>query len=409
MLHQKRFILLLLALALLPTATYAAPGFNLKLGARIRRALAPRSQKPVQAVKPPTAPALSTLPRTVLPTVPAHTPALPVSPRILRGFGAATLPSVTWSEFSVRPEDFLGQSLPSAQALAQQVVDNQNQYAAYIQNVHIPQMQQRVRDAVEPLKTEVAQQAQPADPFAWVANSVPADTNNLYLALSADDLTIQALRRIFPALREAMPTREIIVLTSYLPEEHVWQSARDMQVIERMSGFERVERSYYADVWNQLEKLDIAVVGLEPEFSGGALDMSGQRPATFEYTDPVSGKEVPYQNIYTDTVEGQLIRQAHWQRVAKQYRAQHPDALLVVVTWMDHVLYTNPTEFVGQLPGKNFVAELLSEFRDDLLEYTLKDIGQPVRLPDYVRWQTPQLVQASGYDLRAKFPASLFR
>ena len=407
MLHLKRVVLFLLALTLLPTATCAAPGFNLKLGARIRRALAPRSQKPVQTVKPPTTPRPG-----YPPTLPAHVPALPalpVSPRILHGFNATTLPRITWNEFSVRPEDFFAEPFSSQQAFTQRLVEHQNQYATYIQRVHIPQMQQRVIDALQPLKAEVAQQTQPADPFAWVANSIPADTNNLYLALSADALALQSLRRIFPALRQAMPQREIIVLTSYLPEGHVWQSARDMQVIGTMPMAQRLERSYYADVWNKLEELDIPVVGLEPEFVGGALDMSGQREGIFEYTDPQSGKEVPYQSVYDHTLQGQLIRQAHWQRVAKQYRAQHPDALLVVVTWMDAVLYTNPTEFVGQLPGKNFVAELLSEFRDDLLEYTLKDIGQPVRLPDYVRWQTPQLVQASGYDLRAKFPASLFR
>ncbi len=265
---------------------------------------------------------------------------------------------------------------------------------------------QQIDDNLPRLHSEAAHTPQPEDPALYLADSMPPQTTQFFIGEAHGYPEIhQVVSQVVQHLRAKQPAREMFLFTEFLPENFQWTGGRPgiALVPEYLHSF--------FPVWNQIRQAGVSVIGLE--LPNAVDDM-----CTVRYAQ--ANGAISKQSVWA-TLEGVRLRNERWQKTLARYRAQHPDALFIIYTGADHSLYNRP--FTLATPDEHtFVSALYpNKYPRWVSSGRLTGTTQvtPMRGPlerlvdqldfqrDVVKWQSPDLVTLSGFDVRIKLPVKL--
>lgn len=256
------------------------------------------------------------------------------------------------------------------------------------------------------LRQEATATEQPENTVKWLADSLPAQTTQLFVGEAHGYPEInQFVAQLTQELRSRQPKREIILFTEFLPENFKWTGNRPsiLTVPEHAQKF--------FPTWDKALQAQVPVIGLELL---AAVD--DECEVRYLRTDDSLDKQTVWSSL-----EGVRLRNERWEKTLATYRAQHPDALFIIYTGADHSMYNRP--FTLATPGENtFVTVLYPERYEALAPsgrftgtYVAKNMRGPLeRLVDkldfqrlVIKWQSPDLPAIAGFDVRIKVPVTL--
>lgn len=264
----------------------------------------------------------------------------------------------------------------------------------------------QIETNVSRLKQEAAATEQPADQVQWLAQQIPPQTTQLFIGEAHGYPEIhQFVAQLVGQLRAQQPTRPIILLTEFLPENFAWTHRTNTNHIP--SVFHK-----YFSIWDQVLKQQVPVIGLE-------LPLAVDDHCTVRYL--AENGVLTKQSVWA-SLEGVRLRNERWQKTLAQYRTNFPDALFIIYTGADHVMYNrpftlaqNPQEnpFVAILyPNQRLSYESTGRFAGTLVAKPTK--GPLERLVDnldlqnsVVKWTSPDLPAIAGFDARIKVSVEL--
>ena len=284
------------------------------------------------------------------------------------------------------------------QQLIQTIADNHN--AAYTH--FVTEVAPVIREQVNELRPQFEQlsnywaEHQPDNPALWAAEQIPADIDNLLIGEVHVHSVPKGIIPMVEALTKKMNGREIIFLTEPLPLGHVLDVKRDIPIIDAKFPGEKQfwnDKARYYDLWKELDKRNITVIGLEPTFVGGTLE--DKTIETDCYLRPVS--DTTPRDVWT-SLEGFRVRNKYWLEEIQKQRDAHPDALFIIYAGAHHTSYLYPFSLARELTGKNFVIEATpKQYQDDLDNLIL-----PTQMPDCLSVTGTGLAPITGFDLRIK-------
>lgn len=164
--------------------------------------------------------------------------------------------------------------------------------------------------------------------------------------------------------------------------------------------------AYYRAVWNRARHLDIEVVGLEDRYVRGDLTNVTAAAGSPNNTYPLQ---------QWATINGVRIRNEHWLKRLAEYREKYPDALFIIYAGSGHLLYNYPFSILSQfkkeetfmlnlVPDEGYLGEGEVVHDTDPLEELNANLSFPQLA---IKWQSPDLVQLSGYDARVRLPIDI--
>lgn len=255
------------------------------------------------------------------------------------------------------------------------------------------------------LQKEAADTPQPQNPVAWLADIVPQQTTRLFIGEAHGHKEIhQAVSQFVRQIRMRQPHREIILFTEFLPENFKWNGRETVQKIDLIYA-------KYFDIWDQVAEEQIDIIGLE-------LPAAVDDCCEVRYLNAKGN--LRKQTVWA-SLEGVRLRNERWKKTLARYREQHPNALFIIYTGADHSMYNRPFTlatsgehtFVSILyPDKYSSFEPSGRFSGKIVEKPMK--GPLERLVDQldfqrpvVHFQSPNLSQIAGFDVRIKVPVTL--
>ena len=249
------------------------------------------------------------------------------------------------------------------------------------------------------LRQAAAQVPQPENPAEFLAQAIPAEVNTLAIGeVHMFESVKSFIVDFLPPLRKARPDQEIIILTELLPKGIEYPSRK----------YNRID--YQANmIWLTARQNDIRVIGLETkEVHLNAAAPKHEKP-NFNVDNP---QGLSHDISFFASANGMKWRNEQFMETIQKYRAEHPNALLVIYTGKMHVEYNAPfsltskldpqkTFVLSVLPSKSEVAEqfpLLGEKLTNFLwqpfseiEGGMEGFDQPL-----LYWQDPQLARIAG-------------
>ncbi len=256
------------------------------------------------------------------------------------------------------------------------------------------------------LKQEAAATKQPTNQVQWLAQQIPPQTTQLFIGEAHGYPEIHKfVAQLVGQLRAQHPTRPIILLTEFLPENFTWKNQ------DKAEGLPWTLHKYFI-TWEQVRKEQVPVIGLEHPF---AVDDN----CKVRY---LNEKGILTKQTVWASLEGVRLRNERWQKTLQQYRANFPDALFIIYAGADHVMYNRPFTLAANSTEKPFVAILYPNQR---LAYEPKGrfagtmIAKPVKGPlerlvdnldlqnPVIKWTSPDLPAIAGFDVRIKVPVDL--
>ena len=253
----------------------------------------------------------------------------------------------------------------------------------------------KFNEAIPRFYEEAEALKQPADLLEWTAEQIPATTKDLFIGeIHGQHEIPQFLSELLPRLRQKNPNREIILFTEFLVDNQY----SSLHFANLFSQYPK--KHYYYPVWEKARELNIPLVGLESS-SVQTIYPVKMVDATGKIAHVPAGA----------TPEGMRLRNEHWRKIMQKYRQQHPDALFVVYTGSAHSFYKYPFSLAKKTPKETtFMLELTMEkFREDGKTYfktdNLEALNGNLSFPQTVlKWNSPDLVELSGFDARIKLP-----
>ena len=248
---------------------------------------------------------------------------------------------------------------------------------------------------------------QPQDPIPWLAEIMPEQTTQLFVGESHGHQEIhQAVARLVQHVRARQPEREIFLFTEFLPEDFIWGREPKSKTLHLPKNLQE-----HFPTWNQALEAHVQVVGLELP---AAIDNS----CKIQCLNAQGTKKI--RSVWM-SLEGIRLRNECWQKTLAKYRALHPNALFIIYTGADHSMYNRPFTlakkneytFVSVLyPARYRSFEPSGRFSCTLVAKPMK--GPLERLVDQldfqcpvVQFQSPDLAQIAGFDVRIKLPVQL--
>lgn len=259
------------------------------------------------------------------------------------------------------------------------------------------------------LKEEAANTPQPQDPVAWLSQIIPPQTTQLFIGEAHGFNEIhQAVSTLVQNLQTRFPQRKILVFTEFLPEGITWSKKPDLSKIP-----DYLHKHF--SIWDDLLEANISVIGLE-------MPSAVTDDCVVRYLNDEGA--LRRQTVWA-SLEGVRLRNERWQKTLAKYREQFPDALFIVYTGADHVMYNRPFTLAAQKKEKPFVSVLYPD-RHGAIESSGRSffssgtlVAKPMRGPlerlvdklDFqrpvVKWQSPDLPAIAGFDVRIKLPVKL--
>ena len=274
---------------------------------------------------------------------------------------------------------------------------NNNRFYTYVAAKHVPALRRNIATHLEEFRREARNMPQPKvwEEFVWAAQQVPVDTDTLFWGEEHTQWIPEQMIPMIDVLQERMKGREIIFLTEFLPKGHVLNLEKDGSSL-------RSFQMELVPLWSALEEKNISVIGLEPVFKAGTIEQKGTRCEFYVNETCPKGRfsqssKRSTQNVW-DTLEGMRIRNQQWLEEIQRQRAAHPDALFIIHAGFAHTSYLYPFAIVHEIPGKNFVMEIVEEKSTTDFD----DLVYPHEMPNILKWSNPELGRAAGFDLRIK-------
>ena len=268
-------------------------------------------------------------------------------------------------------------------------------------------MYPRIKKYVPVMQRAAALQKQPADKELWLAKTIPADTQWLFLGEHHAEPIWESIERFLPILRQQMPNREIIICTEFLPRGVVWTPQLNTGVISDYL-------SHHEITWEIAYENNMQIVGLEKKSHRATLN--------FFLTGPGANGWEEIQDNFPGSLEGMRLRNQSWMKMLKKQREEHPDALIIVYAGAAHVERNFPYNLSKQIgkqrpDEKTFVANFYLEkcealkfpgetecFRSEPLEEIYRKAAFPQAA---LYWENPVMAELAGYDARLKIPQRL--
>ena len=313
-----------------------------------------------------------------------------------------------WEEnITLRSEDFFpGKTFASQEKFLDYLVEQHNKHYINVTRNYAPKVLADLKAHTADFEKEAQRlttfnHPQTGDLIAeyQAAEMIPADIENIFIAEFPVAGLPEKMIPLFEAIQKRMGEREVIVLTNALPQGHVWNTARDTATINKLPLGAQIEHHYRANLWNALERQNIKIIGLEPEFVHGALDRTGITEGLFYTTLP--GENSPIFWSVWGTEPGKRVRHQQWLQTLEQQRAEHPDAAFVIYIPSMDASYIHPLSFTNQVAGKNFVVEVLEKEGRETHDFFDVQMGLD-RFPANLKW-SPELAKIAGFDMRIKF------
>ncbi len=256
------------------------------------------------------------------------------------------------------------------------------------------------------LKQEAAATQQPQNQVQWLAQQIPPQTTQLFIGESHGYPEIhQFVAQLARQLRAQQPDRPIILLTEFLPENFVW--THPAQATHLPSVLYK-----YFTIWEQALEQQVSVIGLEHPSA-----VNDHCKVRFLNQKGILTKQTVWASL-----EGVRLRNERWKKTLQAYRANYPNALFIIYTGADHVMYNRPFTLAENPMETPFVAIL---YPDHQLSYepTGRFVGiivkKPIKGPlerlidrldlqnSVVKWTSLDLPAIAGFDVRIKVPVDL--
>lgn len=212
-------------------------------------------------------------------------------------------------------------------------------------NPHVPEILNRVKaTAVSPTATETSAE--------WLAKQIPASTDVLCVGMGFyhNPSTIDGFSDFLTALRQQMPEREIILLSSYLEDGVVWTTKLDASITES-----RYYRKGYEPLWQNAYYHDISIIGMKRS------DIFRQFTGNMQGND---GSGIPFNRPWEFSLEASAMEGKMFQEKLQAVREKHPDALIILHTGLEQGSLNFPFSVAKRLEGveKNlYVASITSK------------------------------------------------
>ncbi len=270
----------------------------------------------------------------------------------------------------------------------------------------LKQVWSQIDENLPRLYQEASNTPQPKNLIPWVAQTIPAQTNQLYIGeVHGYPEILEFVAKLLQELKIRHPNRKIFLFTEFLPENLTWNSNANVRI--RAPKISHI----YFPVWEQALQAQIPIIGLEiPAAVDSCCEM--------RYLNRKGS--LRKQTIWA-SLEGVRLRNERWKKILDAYRAQYPDALFIIYTGADHSIYNRP--FTLAQPNKDsFVLILYPEHYQKFIPtgrvggtlVTNPMKGPLERLVDeldfqrqVVKWESPDLIPIAGFNIRIKVPVVL--
>ena len=216
----------------------------------------------------------------------------------------------------------------------------------YIGYAHsIQQRLPRVAQIMEQLQTTVRVPQAGENPARWLAGQVPADTRVLAIGQGFyfNPAVVDATEEFLVALRQQMPQRDIIVLTSFLEDGTEWSP----QLESSITTDNYLYRKGYEPLWQSAHAQQIQVIGMEKS------DIFRKFTGSLEGTD---SNGVPSDAFWEYTLEAAAMRAQLFEKNVKKYQQLYPDALIVLYVEQAQASFNFPFSAVNKLPEEGLYA-----------------------------------------------------
>ncbi len=196
------------------------------------------------------------------------------------------------------------------------------------------------------------------------------------------------------------------MFTEFLPENFIW-TGRNPRIFTIPDYLQK-----FFPLWDQALKAQITTIGLE--LPAAVDDMCVVRYLT-------SDDNLDKQSVWA-SLEGVRLRNERWEKTLARYREQHPNALFIIYTGANHSLYNRPFT-LANMPGEQpFVSVLYPTHYESFApagRFSGKIVAKPMRGPleklvdqldlqhPIVKWESADLAQLAGFDVRIKIPVQL--
>lgn len=245
----------------------------------------------------------------------------------------------------------------------------------------------------------------PADQdLLWVIQQLP---NNLsYLLLGEFHLFPDIMARVALLIHYlhyfAQPERQIIVLTEFLPEMTTYEPNIPLHS----------SVTYYKDIFEYIYKMDIPIIGLEPDVTS---KMAFNKVA--ESAEAIGKEALDISHSVSVTLEGTRFRNVRFLKTIEKIRQQHPEALIIVWAGNTHIEYPEPYSLGKTLAGpETRVISLEPEYvpipKDKERRWrryiTKFDIATDKQFINnrLIQFNDPELTKLSGADIRWRVSVS---
>ncbi len=260
-------------------------------------------------------------------------------------------------------------------------------------------------EALPRLERLAATLKQPKDPLQFIAQEIPSSINFLLVGdLHGFPETKQAVSSLLSHLRKRYPAKQIILLTEFLPKGFVWKGQVPENYQELPMYVPGFEREGYIPLWEEADKQDIPVAGLEPT-------TVCKIPNEKIYFDSADINDIGmYRPLFASAL-GLKYRNEQFMQTIRFLHEKRPHALFVIYAGDGHLSYNAPFSLARELKKEETFTLIINPSRQRLEEvlnlspqqsratHPLRDFITEGNFPqNFLYWQDPSLAQIAGFD-----------
>lgn len=294
------------------------------------------------------------------------------------------------------PEETAQGLFPTSEDFINFLIDRENKLYTYMLAKHLPALRRNITAHYKAFQHEIQELSahQPTNPVIWAAEQIPEDIDTLFIGEEHKDFIPTLLIPMLDVILEKAMGRKVIFLTEFFNKGHLFLLSKERSVIKGTS----LDRRRLFPLWKALEERDIPLIGLEPDFVSGAVEQEDLKTECIFAVCKGNAKIWGFTDTVWNTKEGMYIRNKHWIEQYNKVRAENPDALIIIYAGVGHISLLYPFALPREIPGKNFIIEAVSAEENQVIDNLLA----PLEVPPHLKWSTPGLVPASGFNIRIK-------
>ena len=207
----------------------------------------------------------------------------------------------------------------------------------------------RIQEIMEQVHVQTGPIGKPENPTQWLAKQIPNDTHVLLVGegFYNNPGTVDAIADFLPHLRQEMPEREIIILTTDLDKGIRWTPQLDTAGLESYNKKREI-------IWKNAYDNDMQVIGSHnSKLENYDASLAG-----------LNDEGVPAFRFWATSFEALDIQAKEIMQDLADVQAKHPNALIVLHVEQAQSSYTLPFSLANKLKATEqnlFVADITSK------------------------------------------------